>query len=93
MSTFREFAEATFLPTFAPRSKVMTEVGLMDCVRVDGTAFKCHVCGVECPIAPQLPAKPVCAEHCEDHQYEYVRGEGHRCVSCFAEPPADSFED
>jgi hypothetical protein len=75
--------------------KVNTWVGLMDCapVKEDSGIFKCRVCGADCAIAPKLPERAVCPEHCEDHQYEYVRGEGHRCISCFAEPPADWFEE
>jgi endogenous inhibitor of DNA gyrase (YacG/DUF329 family) len=73
--------------------KIMTEVGLMDCVTVGGKEFECRVCGVQCDIAPQLPERPVCSEHCEDHDYRYERGEGHRCIHCFAAPPQDWFDE
>lgn len=73
--------------------KIMTEVGLMDCVTVSGSVFECRVCGAQCAIAPQLPERPVCPEHCEDHDYRYERGEGHRCIHCFAEPPRDWFDE
>lgn len=52
--------------------------------------FKCKVCGVECDTAPLLPDRPVCPEHCEDHDYEYVRGErGHFCKHCDQQRPED----
>lgn len=75
--------------------RIMTEIGLMDCVpAVEGSdIFKCRVCDAECTIAPQLPERAVCQEHCEDHQYKYERGEGHRCIHCFASPPSDWFDE
>jgi hypothetical protein len=52
--------------------------------------FKCKVCGIECPIAPDLPDRAVCEEHCEDHDYEYIRGERrHACKHCDKERPYD----
>lgn len=72
--------------------KVMTEIGLVDCtpaVGADPSIFKCHVCGAECPIAPQLPARAVCEEHCPDHDYQHQGSDGKRCVHCFAEEPLD----
>jgi hypothetical protein len=71
--------------------KIMTEAGLMDCVPIDpsGDQFKCHVCGAECPIAPQMPDRAVCAAHCEDHDYQRQGSDGKRCVHCFAEEPLD----
>lgn len=73
----------------------MTEIGLVDCVPVDpnGDNFKCRVCGVECPIAPQLPERPVCEEHCEDHHFEHMGSDGTRCVHCFAPCPIDWFDE
>jgi hypothetical protein len=50
--------------------------------------FACRVCGQECPISPG-PGQAICEKHCEDHDYEYVRGEGHHCKHCFAERPWD----
>lgn len=69
----------------------MTQVGLINCVPVDqnGDNFKCRVCGVECPIAPQLPELPVCEKHCPDHEYRHEGSEGKRCIHCFAEEPWD----
>jgi hypothetical protein len=55
--------------------------------------FKCKVCGVECAVAPADNSGAICPDHCEDHDYEYERGEGHHCKHCFAEPPSDYFED
>ena len=45
--------------------------------------FKCRICGIECPIAPDPPDRAVCETHCEDHQYEYDPWRrGHFCVNC-----------
>jgi hypothetical protein len=75
--------------------KIMTPIGAIPCTLVDPASdlFKCRVCGTECAIAPQLPERAVCPEHCEDHQYKYERGDGHRCIHCFAEPPSDWFDE
>jgi prolyl-tRNA editing enzyme YbaK/EbsC (Cys-tRNA(Pro) deacylase) len=54
--------------------------------------FACHVCGAQCAIAPEPPAKTVCQEHCEDHEYVYIASEGKRCIHCHAEPPDDWFD-
>lgn len=54
--------------------------------------FQCQVCGGPTIVAPDSgPA--YCEEHCPDHIYEYVRGEGHRCITCHAEPPVGWWED
>jgi hypothetical protein len=54
--------------------------------------FKCGVCGGDAIIEP--PDGPaICPNCCEDHDYVYERGEGHRCAHCFAEPPCDWYED
>jgi hypothetical protein len=59
-----------------------------------GIEFACHECGKTCDTAPQLPAMPVCPEHCEDHDYEYVRGErGHFCRHCNQPRPEDWSND
>ena len=45
--------------------------------------FSCRVCGKQCDTAPMLPARAVCEEHCEDHEYEYDRDERwHLCKHC-----------
>lgn len=54
--------------------------------------FACKVCGVECTVSPG-PGQAVCEAHCEDHDYGYERGEGHRCKHCHAEPPHDWFDE
>lgn len=54
--------------------------------------FTCFKCGGETIIAPQIgPA--YCPDCCPDHDYQYERGEGHRCVVCFDEPPPDYFDE
>lgn len=42
--------------------------------------FTCRVCGKQCAIAPNPPERAVCEKHCEDHEYEYERGE--QCWLC-----------
>lgn len=54
--------------------------------------FKCSVCGEQCSVAPKGDDPTYCEKHCPDHQYEYERGEGHRCVTCNAPPPDDWFD-
>ena len=45
--------------------------------------FSCRVCGKQCDSAPPAPERAVCEEHCEDHEYEYDRGERDRfCKHC-----------
>ena len=52
--------------------------------------FHCGVCGKETDIAPDPPAKAVCPEHCEDHDYIYVPGERrHVCAHCGQERQQD----
>lgn len=51
--------------------------------------FSCKACGVQCTIAPADGSGAICPEHCEDHEYEYERGDGHHCRHCHAEPPHD----
>lgn len=53
--------------------------------------FACSICGEQCPISP-VDGPTFCEKHCPDHQYYYEPGEGHRCDTCFAEPPADWFD-
>ena len=31
--------------------------------------YSCKVCGVQCDLAPDPPARAVCEQHCEDHEY------------------------
>lgn len=50
--------------------------------------FTCSVCGAATSIAPK-DGPAFCEAHCPDHDYQYERGEGHRCVKCNAEPPLD----
>jgi hypothetical protein len=50
--------------------------------------FGCKVCGEICDVSPG-EGLAVCPAHCEDHDYEYEPGDGHRCKHCFAERPAD----
>lgn len=50
--------------------------------------FRCR-CGVAATIAPADGGYAVCENCCEDHDYQYERGDGHRCIHCFAERPAD----
>jgi len=58
------------------------------------TDFACRVCGVACAIAPNPPERAVCEEHCDDHNYAYVREErGHFCEHCGKQAPDDWFED
>jgi hypothetical protein len=48
-----------------------------------GIDFHCHVCGVECNVAPEPPARAACEEHCEGHQYEYDKWRrGKFCIQC-----------
>lgn len=53
--------------------------------------FACKVCGVQCPISPADGSGAICEKHCRNHSYYYEPGEGHRCETCFAEPPDDWF--
>lgn len=73
--------------------KVMTAIGPIDCTLAAGadpSIFNCRVCGVPCPITPADGSGAICAEHCEDHDYEYVRGEGGKhCRHCYAPEPED----
>lgn len=56
--------------------------------------FRCHVCGKECDIAPQPPERAICEECCEDHEYEYDRGERWKfCAHCGKPIPEDWNDD
>lgn len=52
--------------------------------------FRC-ACGQVAMGAPDGDAPTYCPNCCPDHEYEYERGEGHRCKTCSAEPPHDWF--
>jgi hypothetical protein len=52
--------------------------------------FSCGVCGVECAIAPDPPARAVCPKHCEDHNYVHDSSRaGKFCEYCDQEQPED----
>lgn len=56
--------------------------------------FSCHICGVQCDVAPDPPERAVCPEHCEDHEYIYSRGERiHYCIHCGQNPQPDWYDD
>lgn len=64
----------------------------------DNMLFTCRVCGVEVGTHPftinergeEVGSQGICEKHCEDHEFEYVRGERrHECKHCGAEPPDD----
>lgn len=56
--------------------------------------FSCRVCGVQCDGAPDPPARAVCPECCEDHDYRYERDlRGRYCHHCGQEAPQDWFDD
>ena len=48
--------------------------------------------GEQAAVAPADGGPAFCEQHCPDHDYQYQRAEGHRCVTCFAEPPPDWFD-
>jgi hypothetical protein len=56
--------------------------------------FACRVCGVQCPVAPKPPERPVCEEHCEDHDYRYAPDfRQHRRIHCDKPAPEDWFDE
>lgn len=56
--------------------------------------FSCRVCGAQCDIAPDPPARAVCPNCCEDHDYRYERElRGHYCFHCGQEAPEDWYDD
>ena len=59
----------------------------------DCAIFKCGVCGEGAFVSPPGEAPTYCVECCPDHEYEYEPGEGKRCKTCNAEPPADYYAD
>ncbi|UYZ08572.1 hypothetical protein CFBP5507_06105 [Agrobacterium salinitolerans] len=54
--------------------------------------FHCRECHAPTPIAAADGSPLWCEECCPDHEYEYQRGEGNRCIHCNAEPPDDWYE-
>lgn len=56
--------------------------------------FSCRVCGIQCDSAPDPPARAVCPNCCEDHDYRYERElRGHYCFHCGAQAPEDWYDD
>lgn len=54
----------------------------------------CSVCGQPATVYPPDgdDSPTYCEAHCPD-QYKREPGEGWRCVTCFAEPPWDFFDE
>jgi len=76
--------------TFWRNEEVATEPVPPD----DGPDFSCQKCGKECDVAPQPPARAICEDCCEDHEYVYEQGErGHFCKHCNKPAPPDWFDD
>ena len=65
---------------------------LSDAHRHGCAIFKCGTCGEQAYVAPPGDGPTYCTKCCPDHEYEYERGVGRRCVTCFAEPPADWYQ-
>lgn len=60
---------------------------------VERSPSACNICGVECD-GWKDGIQPVCPEHCEDHDYEYVQEDRrHECKHCFQIAPLDWFDD
>lgn len=56
--------------------------------------FGCRVCGVQCAVAPDPPARAVCPEHCEDHDYEHDKSRaGSFCIHCDEQRSEDWDDD
>jgi hypothetical protein len=50
----------------------------------------CSKCGADDVLAYHTVETAICPNCCEDHEYEYERGERrHYCQHCSAEPPDD----
>lgn len=54
--------------------------------------FHCRECRAPTHIAAADGSALWCSECCPEHEYEYERSEGHRCIHCHAEPPDDWYE-
>ena len=76
----------------AAELRVMTPIGPVPAVPI-GDSPKCRVCGDPVTIVKAGETDGFCEKHCPDHIYEYVRGEGHRCTTCHAQPPEDYFDE
>lgn len=64
------------------------------CDRDAPISFKCRVCGVECPVAPDPPATAVCEEHCEFHEYEHDPWRRNQfCKHCDKQAPDDFYDE
>lgn len=55
--------------------------------------FECGACGGHAYVAPQGNEPTYCTKCCPDHEYQYERGEGWRCLTCYAEPPDDWYQE
>jgi hypothetical protein len=60
--------------------------------------FKCQVCGADCPVAPDPPARAVCEAHCEQvhgsHDYRHDKDRrGKYCVECDKPQDVDYGDD
>ena len=56
--------------------------------------FHCYSCGAETTLAPDPPARAVCEECCEDHDYQYLAGErNHVCIHCGKAATAEFYDD
>lgn len=56
--------------------------------------FSCCVCSVQCDSAPDPPARAVCPNCCEDHDYRYERElRGTYCFHCGQQAPEDWYDD
>lgn len=52
--------------------------------------FHCHNCGAEVDSAPDPPAKALCENCCEDHDYRYCPDrQGTYCWACDKPAPGD----
>lgn len=56
--------------------------------------FHCRDCGAETSIAPDPPARAVCEECCDDHDYRYLAGErNHVCMNCGKPATAEFYDE
>lgn len=54
----------------------------------------CSKCGRDEVVVYDKPETAICRDCCEDHEYEYDRGDRkHYCKNCGAEPPPDFYYD
>lgn len=65
--------------------RIMTEPGQ----EID---FTCRVCGKPTQVAPDPPARAICPECCEGHEYEHCpHRRGWYCEHCDEEAPSDHY--